>query len=190
MKLPSSSHSRGYRAGIALGSNLGHSLSHLRKATAAILTLSSSSSEPITYSSSIYRTAPVDCPTGSGYFLNAVVEIEWHSGPEALWEKLQRLEFLAGRKKHPRRRHAPRPLDLDLLYLNSYQDSYQGVFGPIILPHPEIGKRRFVLTPLSDFAPHLFLPREKRTVQEQLALLPTIPSVRRIEQTLSFSSRD
>jgi len=154
-------------------------LLHLREATAAILSLSSSSQPVAVHSSSVYRTAPVDCSLDSGYFLNAVVEIEWNSGPEALWAELQRLEILAGRElPHPR--HAPRPLDLDLLYLSSHQ----GVFGPIVLPHPRIGSRRFVLVPLSDFAPRLFLFREKRTVQEQLLLLPTSPSVERIEQTL------
>jgi 2-amino-4-hydroxy-6-hydroxymethyldihydropteridine diphosphokinase len=179
MKFSSSSN---YRAGIALGSNLGCSLLHLRKAAAAILSLSSPSrSFAANYSSSVYRTAPVDCPSDSRHFLNAVIEIGWSSGPEALWEELQRLETLAGRKR-PHPRHAPRPLDLDLLYLGSYQ----GIFGPIILPHPKIGCRRFVLAPLSDFAPHLFLFREKRTVQEQLLLLPTLPPVERIEQALLF----
>jgi 2-amino-4-hydroxy-6-hydroxymethyldihydropteridine diphosphokinase len=179
MKLSSPSFSSNCRAGIALGSNLGCSLLHLRKAAAAILSLSSSSQPIATYSSSIYRTAPVDCSSDSRHFLNAVVEIEWSSGPEALWGELQRLETLAGRKQ-PHPRYAPRPLDLDLLYLSSYQ----GVFGPIVLPHPKIGSRRFVLIPLSDFAPHLFLSREKKTVREQLLLLPTFPSVERIEQTL------
>jgi|GEM_PF-1086259 len=168
------------RAGIALGSNLGHSLLHLQKAARSILSLSSSSQTAAIHSSGIYRTAPVDCPPGSRYFLNAVVEIEWNSGPGTLWEELQRLEALAGRKQYPYYRHAPRPLDLDLLYLSSYQ----GVFGSIVLPHPKIGSRRFVLAPLSDFAPHLLLLRERKTVLEQLALLPDFPSVERIGQAL------
>jgi 2-amino-4-hydroxy-6-hydroxymethyldihydropteridine diphosphokinase len=175
-----SSLSSNFRAGIALGSNLGHSLLYLREAARSILSLSISSQTAVPHSSGVYRTAPIDCPLGSRYFLNAVVEIEWSSGPEALWDELRRLEILAGRKQYPYYRHAPRTLDLDLLYLGPHQ----GVFGSIVLPHPRIGSRRFVLVPLSDFAPHLLLLREKKTVLEQLALLPDSHSVERIEEAL------
>lgn len=165
-----------FRAGIALGSNLGDSLYHLQRAAAALLELSTAPS----LCSCVYRTVPVDCPPGSPHFLNAVVEIEWKSSPMGLWLELQRLEVLAGRQR-PHSLHAPRPLDLDLLYLGLYR----GVFDSITLPHPQMGSRRFVLAPLSDFAPHLLLPMEERTVLEQLHSLPNSPAVERIRQSLT-----
>jgi 2-amino-4-hydroxy-6-hydroxymethyldihydropteridine diphosphokinase len=142
-----------FRAGIALGSNLGDSLLHLRRAAVALRALSSSEVR----ASHIYKTDPVECPPGSPPFLNAVVEIEWKKEVLELWRELQQLEAAAGRQHQPRPLHAPRPLDLDLLYVNSTVLTS----GPVLLPHPRIKNRRFVLAPLADCAPDRILPNEK-----------------------------
>ncbi len=166
-----------FRAGIALGSNLGDSLSHLRQAAVALRNLSSSPDSVRV--SHIYKTEPVDCPQGSPPFLNAVVEIEWKREVLALWKELQRLEATAGRQQLRRLLHAPRPLDLDFLYL----DSTVLTSGPVHLPHPRIRNRRFVLAPLADYAPDRVLPNEKLTVRQLLAALPLFPSVEKIEES-------
>ncbi|PWU10323.1 MAG: 2-amino-4-hydroxy-6-hydroxymethyldihydropteridine diphosphokinase [Verrucomicrobia bacterium] len=167
-----------FRAGIALGSNLGDSLSHLRWAARALKDLSASPQS--VRASHIYRTEPIDCPPNSAFFLNAVVEIEWKKGALALWEELQKLEIHAGRQQQPRPLHTPRPLDLDFLYLNSVVLTA----GPIRLPHPRIQNRRFVLAPLADCATDRVLPNQKLTVQQLLAALPLSPTVQKIEDPL------
>ncbi len=167
-----------FRAGIALGSNLGDSLSHLRRAAKALHQLSTS--PELIRGSHIYRTSPVDCPPGSLPFLNAVVEIEWKGEVEALWAELQQLEAAAGRQR-PHPFHAPRPLDLDLLYVGS-QVIPSG--GPICLPHPRLKNRRFVLAPLADFSPERVLPNETATIQQLLAELSVIPLIEKIEDPI------
>lgn len=166
-----------FRAAIALGSNLGDSLSQLRHAAMVLYQLSTSPDS--VKGSHIYRTEPVDCPPGSPVFLNAVVEIEWKKKPETLWHELQRLEFAAGRQR-PHPIHAPRALDVDFLYLGSLSLSS----GPLRLPHPQLTARRFVLAPLADCAPNRILPNQKYTIKELLARLPSAPSVEKLEEPL------
>lgn len=158
------------RAAIALGSNLGDSLFHLRQAAKALRQLSAFPNS--VRASSIYRSAPVDCLPNTPSFLNAVIEIDWKGKVEALWEEMQRLEFAAGRRR-PHPPHAARPLDLDLLYFGSHIISS----GPILLPHPRLSIRRFVLAPLSDCAPDRILPNETMTVRQRFATLPILPAV-------------
>jgi 2-amino-4-hydroxy-6-hydroxymethyldihydropteridine diphosphokinase len=146
---------------VALGSNLGDSISIVRLAIQRLETLSS----PPLLKSSLWRTAPVDCPPGSPPFINAVVGLTPHPDetPESLLDKLQALEKELGRvpKQVP---NEPRLLDLDLL-----------VFGNEIratpcldLPHPRLHQRRFVLAPLAEIAPDLVVPEQLRTVRELL----------------------
>jgi 2-amino-4-hydroxy-6-hydroxymethyldihydropteridine diphosphokinase len=81
------------------------------------------------------------------------------------------LEHAAGRRRGGR--HAPRPLDVDLLL---YGDAIRS--GPELrLPHPALLERRFVLQPLADLEPDLQVPTARRTVRELLAALPEAPEV-------------
>ena len=116
--------------------------------------------------SPFYETEPVDCPPGSGAFLNGVAIMEWQGGPHELLERLREIECALGRPAQ-REWHAPRPLDLDILYAGeAVMDT-----PDLILPHPRIAQRRFVLEPLADVRPGLVLPGQTRTVAELLALL-------------------
>jgi len=163
------------RAGIALGSNIGDRLAHLRTAYRIVSDLSSG---PI-LCSSIYETSPVDSPPGVSAYLNAVMEIEYDRPAIALLDSLLKIERELGRpSKRPR--NAPRTIDLDLLYagnltLNSPE---------IIIPHPRIMQRRFVLTPLSDIAPELVLPGQSRSVRELLAGLKSEEEVTKLPEEL------
>jgi 2-amino-4-hydroxy-6-hydroxymethyldihydropteridine diphosphokinase len=80
-------------------------------------------------------------------FMNAVAAIRTRLQPVALMELLHKIETDFGRKRSVP--NAPRALDLDLL---DYAGQVHG--GPVILPHPRLGQRRFVLEPLRDIAPH------------------------------------
>lgn len=152
---------------IALGSNSGDRLEHLREAATGLRRLDAGAEF-----SPVYETAPVDCPEGSGAFLNAAAVIRWTGTPSELHTKLRALESAAGRPAQ-RARNAPRPLDLDLLAAGT-------AISPdpeLTLPHPRIHERRFVLLPLSSLRPALVLPGQSATIAELLAQLPDEPMI-------------
>jgi 2-amino-4-hydroxy-6-hydroxymethyldihydropteridine diphosphokinase len=151
---------------VALGSNLGDSKIILERAISKLSELSTET--PV--ASSIWQTTPVDCPPGSGNFLNAVVIFEPRVGerPESLLLKLQSLEKEFGRRPKTVLNEA-RPLDLDLIaFGDEVRDSPE-----LVLPHPRAHLRRFVLAPLAEIAPELVLPGQKKTVRELLSNLRT-----------------
>ncbi len=149
------------RFGIALGSNLQDRLALLRFGRTEVLTRSGGQ---CLAQSSVYETEPVDCPPGSLPFLNAVLEIECALSPEDLLTQTQAIERAAGRI-HSGERNAPRPLDLDLLYADALvlQDE------ALVLPHPRLHLRRFVLAPLAEIRPELKLPGMHAPVAHLLA---------------------
>ena len=161
---------------IAFGSNQGNSGEIILDAMAR---LQSFSDEPV-LKSSLWETTPMDCPPGSPNFLNAVVAFvpQKMETPEALLIKLQELEKEFGRVTK-KVLNEPRPLDLDLIaFGNETRNSPE-----LILPHPRAHLRRFVLQPLSEIAPELILPGQKKTVGELLASLPADEMMTRFEKS-------
>jgi 2-amino-4-hydroxy-6-hydroxymethyldihydropteridine diphosphokinase len=139
------------RTGIALGSNLGDRLAQLRDAAQALKQIPGVSE--FLRCSKIYETDPVDSDPDAPRYLNAVVEIDFEGLAMDLLDHLQALEAQFGRpSKRPR--NAPRTLDLDILYLGNLVLSNE----VIVIPHPRLHLRRFVLQPLCDVAPDLLLP--------------------------------
>ena len=158
---------------VALGSNLGDSISLIR---AALNRLQDLSLEPIGRSS-LWQTAPVDCPPGSPLFTNAAAALTVREGetPESLLLKLQDLEKEFGRR--PKQvMNEPRPLDLDLIAFGAEVRQ----MPELILPHPRAHLRRFVLQPLSEVAPNLVLPGQDRSIAELLRGLPPGEAVTRV----------
>jgi 2-amino-4-hydroxy-6-hydroxymethyldihydropteridine diphosphokinase len=158
---------------VALGSNLGDSPKIILDAMARLQNFSVA---PI-LKSSLWRTSPVNCPPNSPRFVNAVVGLVPHKDetPESLLKKLRQLETEFGRaqKKIP---NEPRPLDLDLIAFGSeVRNSPE-----LILPHPRACERKFVLQPLSEIAPELILPGQKKMVLQLLAELPGEETVTRL----------
>ncbi len=86
--------------------------------------------------------------------------------PEQLLSLLKRLEREAGRVRGPR--DGPRPLDLDLLVYGEVVSTVPS----LVLPHPRLGERRFVLAPLAELAPGLRVPGLGRTIGELLEAAP------------------
>lgn len=151
---------------IALGSNLGDSRRILEQAMVRLRDLSVS---PIRRSS-LWRSAPVDCPPGSLDFVNAVVALTPGSNetPESLLAKLRDIEVEFGRR--PKLvLNEPRPLDLDLIAFGSEVRATD----QLTLPHPRAHLRRFVLAPLCELAPTLVLPGQTKSVAELLGSLAT-----------------
>ena len=148
--------------GIALGSNDGDRAVHLRDAIAALR-----AHDPDMEVSPVYETAPVDCPAGSGAFLNAVAILHWSGRPEALLEFLRGIEGSLGRPAL-RERNSPRSIDLDILYAGEVVSND----ARLTLPHPRLHLRRFVLQPLCDLRPNLVLPGFQKTIAGLLASCP------------------
>ena len=147
------------RAGVALGSNLGDRLAHLREARARLLSLHDGSGPFLC--SKIYETTPVDCPDGSQPFFNAAIELSTLTPPLDLLAELLRIEIESGRPPN-HEFHGPRTLDLDLLYYGDLRIS----LNTLALPHRGISSRLFVLKPLADICPERVLPNESRMVRD------------------------
>ena len=152
------------RAGIALGSNLGDRLAQLRLARERVLALPGVSAPAL--SSRVYETEPVGSGPDADAYLNAVLEVEYDGQPITLLDGLQRIEADFGRpSKRPR--NAPRTLDLDILYAGNLVLSN----AEVVIPHPRLHLRRFVLTPLADIRPNLILPGHHENITALLARL-------------------
>ncbi|MEO8613711.1 MAG: 2-amino-4-hydroxy-6-hydroxymethyldihydropteridine diphosphokinase [Luteolibacter sp.] len=152
------------RVGIALGSNLGDRFSHLQAACDCLREIATPG-KPL-LSAPIYQTEPLLCPPGSPYFYNTVVEISFEGSAFALLEMTQAIEKKLGRTIAVER-NAPRVIDVDLLYFGDEIIDTEA----LVLPHPRIGERRFVLQPLADIRPDLVLPGQNRNITELLDLL-------------------
>jgi 2-amino-4-hydroxy-6-hydroxymethyldihydropteridine diphosphokinase len=128
------------RAFLGLGSNLGDRGQQLRDAVAAI--------PDVVTVSRVYETAPVGGPE-QGAYLNIVVQLETERTPRELLEICRACEAAAQRVRTVR--WGPRTLDVDVLWVDG-----QTVVEPdLVVPHPRMFERAFVLMPLRDVAPDL-----------------------------------
>lgn len=155
------------RVGIALGSNLGNSHALLQAARDGLRRISTPC-EPFLQASD-YLTEPLHCPAGSPTFLNSVVEIDWQGTAVELLEITQALEKTLGRLSKSER-NAARLIDIDLLYFGTEIIATER----LVLPHPRIAERRFVLDPLTEIRPDLILPGQTLSVSELAAVLETL----------------
>jgi len=152
------------RAFVALGSNLGDRRACL---DGALRRLSGTPLVRVLAASDWIETEPVGGPSGQGRYLNGVVELETALAPRELLELLLALEREAGRDRTREQRHGPRTLDLDLLLYGEERLSEPD----LLVPHPRLEERIFVLQPLAQIAPERRLPGCRLTVRERLAEL-------------------
>ena len=141
---------------IGIGSNLGDKVEAFITVLGKLKILEKSR---LTAVSSLYETSPVGLEGGP--FLNAVAVIETRLGPNELLEKLLSMEATLGRT----RKHGgtdARIIDLDLLL---YDDTVVEGNG-LILPHPRMLLRRFVMEPLAELVPDLVIPPTGITASE------------------------
>ena len=157
---------------IGIGSNLGERRAH---AEAALQALAAHPACRVLVCSRWYETEPLRRPADPApqpWYVNGVASVETRLGAFELVQLLKQIERAAG----PRgvARWAPRALDLDLL---AYGDEV--IETPdLIVPHPGLAKRRFVLEPLAEVAPDWRHPVLGKTVRDMLAACPDPLEVR------------
>jgi len=154
-----------------VGANLGDKIANCRD---GLLRLERRGDTRLVAVSPLYRTEPVDY-TDQDWFVNLAVEIRTELPPMALLRVLQNIQRQAG--QGPKRvRFGPRWLDLDIIF---YENAVIET-GELVLPHPRMHRRRFVLQPLCDIHPDFVHPVLGERLQVLLDKLPA--DTQKIEQ--------
>lgn len=157
------------KAYVGIGSNLGDRPGNLLLAVRGMM----EAALCVTRLSSIYETEPVGEVEQSA-FLNLVAEVGSPlPTPAQVMARLLRIEYLLGRIRDVE--NGPRTIDLDLLLYGEVESRTEF----LMLPHPRLHKRRFVLEPLVEIAPHLVHPTLKCSAAELLEGLEDQSAVKR-----------
>jgi 2-amino-4-hydroxy-6-hydroxymethyldihydropteridine diphosphokinase len=144
---------------ICVGSNLGRRLENCRRGVAK---LTCSETTRFVEQSNIYKTEPVDYKD-QDWFINYAVKIETVLAPFALLDVIETIEHTAGRIRAGIR-YGPRVLDLDIIL---YEDVVMNT-PRLVIPHPRMHKRRFVLKTICDIDPQIKHPVFKRSMRSLL----------------------
>jgi 2-amino-4-hydroxy-6-hydroxymethyldihydropteridine diphosphokinase len=153
---------------LLIGGNMGNRLDVLRAAKASI----EKTCGPVVQASSIYQTAAWGLEEQAD-FLNQVLRIETAMDAETLLKTVLQVEEALGRKREVR--YGPRIIDIDILFFN--QDIIQK--QNLVVPHPQLQNRRFVLVPLAEIAPELPHPIFKKNILQLLAECPDTLAVQK-----------
>lgn len=152
---------------LALGTNLGDRIVHIQRALMQLFT----SGIVVTRCSAIWETEPFGI-TDQPWFLNAVVEAQTSREPLELLRLVKELEATMGRE--PAFVNGPRIIDIDLLF----SDDTCIQSEELILPHPRIAERRFVLEPMVELAPDWKHPISGLTMRQLLDAAPPLAMFR------------
>ena len=142
---------------LALGSNLGDRAANLKEAIASL-----PPQMEVKAKSQVYETPPWGF-ADQAMFLNQALRVATYLKPEPLLRHLKRLEIALGRKAAFQ--NGPRLIDIDILF---YDDLV--LHSPaLMIPHPHLHERGFVLVPLMDIAPDMVHPVKKKSIRELVA---------------------
>lgn len=145
---------------LSLGSNLGNREDFIQKALAQI----EAKIAPLAKVSHFYESEPWGFETTS-QFLNICASLETDRDPNSLLQTFQMIEKALGREEKIAEGYASRVIDIDIL---TYGDKVV-ISDDLVLPHPEMKNRKFVLLPLLEIAPEFTHPKSAKTIQQILA---------------------
>lgn len=172
-----------FRVYLAVGSNLGNRFDNIRQALHMLCQNDDNDDNHLTACTVLTRTSflhetPPMYVTDQPAFLNGAVQLDTHLPPPELLRRLKDIEAHLGRNTTSTIRNGPRPVDLDIILYERRQGK-MGVTTPItyneqeleqrphlVVPHPRMQERNFVLQPLVDMNPELYHPILCATVQE------------------------
>ena len=157
-----------HRIYIGIGSNLGDRRANTAEAIERITKIPDTK---VMRASSLYESEPLG--NAKTWFVNSVIEIETELGAEPLLKRLKAIEDAMGRKRVKGKRWGSRIIDLDILLSENEVVEKR----TLRVPHPEMHKRRFVLMPLAELAPHVVHPGLGQSVS---ALLATVKDEKRV----------
>jgi 2-amino-4-hydroxy-6-hydroxymethyldihydropteridine diphosphokinase len=156
---------------LSLGSNIGNREARLREAERRLHSVGW-----VTAVSSYYETEPVDF-TDQPWFLNCAVALETDRKPAELMKSILEIERAMGRERVQKK--GPRIIDIDILLIGDIiLDSEE-----VIIPHPAMHQRRFVLAPLAEIAPAARHPLLNKTIRELLEALPQSHAAHKVNPT-------
>jgi 2-amino-4-hydroxy-6-hydroxymethyldihydropteridine diphosphokinase len=162
------------RAYISAGSNLGNREAHLEHALDEL-----EQAGTVLQASSCFETEPVGY-ADQPWFLNLAIELETRLTPSGLLHLCLGIE--ASRDRERSFPNAPRTLDLDILLYGDFVVQEE----KLIIPHPRLVERRFVLEPLAEIAPDLLHPVLKKSVRSLLAACTDTSRIRRLSPPARF----
>jgi 2-amino-4-hydroxy-6-hydroxymethyldihydropteridine diphosphokinase len=156
------------KAYLLLGGNTGNRLKNIDKARQNI----NGNAGTIIRTSACYETEAWG-NTNQASFLNQVVVIQTTLDAPALMKAILQIEKKMGRTRTVK--NAPRNIDIDILFFNKEQHHTTD----LVIPHPQIQNRRFVLTPLNELAPGLVHPLLNKTIHQLLINCPDMLDVKK-----------
>lgn len=155
---------------ISLGSNIGHRRNYIQKAKDVI----SQTIAPVEKESSIYETDPWG-EIEQAKYLNQIIQIKSTLKPIDLLQKLLKIELSLGRIR--KEKNGPRTIDIDILLM----DNLTLNTSHLIIPHPRIRDRKFILVPLAEITDNLIHPILKLSIQELLLQCKDIGNVSKLK---------
>lgn len=158
---------------LGLGSNLGDRKNHIKQAINEI----GIQIGKVVRQSHLYKTAAWG-KTDQSYFLNQVIEVETEKAPIAVLDGILSVEQKLGRVRDEK--WGERIIDIDLLFY----DSNIVELPRLLVPHPFIAERRFVLVPMHELAPDLIHPLLQRSIADLLADCPDSLPVEKLTESI------
>jgi len=165
---------------LSLGSNMGNRFEYLQSAVNALFEEVGS----IMKISSVYETPAMGFDGDS--FLNCAVWLQTDLKPAAVLKQILRIEKTMGRKRNASKTYTSRPIDIDIIFIDDLIIETE----KLIVPHPEMQKRKFVLQPLAELNSHLVHPVSQKNIIKILAASEDSSMLQKQSKWLSNPMKD